>query len=180
MSVENLLSSNNPNGNDGLVASQGIYEHPQTKEPTDFTYSYIESYVEGQIPRSEIRDIAAQTIDSVLQTGFLQRLNGRLVADGKLMTTAWEFVLKDETVILRSSQTPIGRELWIGASNGFISLSDKEIATVDVKKDGELFQSTDQSAKVVDLFLAEISEKIGDIDPQVPMTPQSESQVIRV
>lgn len=168
MSVSENLSSHASNGNiNGHSSLENSFPYAMTPD--------------GQMSREDIRKSASETIDGALQVPFLQRLNGRLVRDdGSLMTTAWEFVLKDEKVTLRSSQTPIGRELWIGASNGFISLSDKEIAIVDVKKDGELFQSTDQSAKIIDQFLAEISEKIGDIDPQIPMTPQSEVQVIRV
>lgn len=168
MSVSETLSSNGFNGNiNGHSSLENSFPYPATPE--------------GQMPRDDIRKSASETIDGALQVPFLQRLNGRLVAEsGELINTALEFVLDDETVTLRSSQTHIGRELWIGASNGFISLSDKEIAIVDVKKDGELYQSTAQSAKIIDQFLAEISDKIGDIDPQVPMTPQSEVQVIRV
>ena len=162
------LSSNGSNGN--------INGHSSLEN--SFPYAITP---EGQMSPEDIRKSASESIDGALQVPFLQRLNGHLVAEeGRLINTALEFVLKDETVTLRSSQTRTGRELWIGASNGFISLSDKEIATVDVKKDGKLFQSTDQSAEIIDQFLAEISEKIGDIDPQVLMSPQSEIQVVRV
>lgn len=171
MAAENLSTPSNSNGNDGMIMAQGRELIEETGEILNFTYYYSENRSEGEIEPHELKPIAQQTIDSALQVPFLQRLNGRLVAEnGELIKTHLEFRLPEETVSLQASQTPQGREISISAKDGFISLSDGLVPMVDLKKqDGEILQSTAQAVSEVGGFLAGIDERVGDVEPETPL-----------
>lgn len=181
MAAETLSSSSNSGGNDGMIMAHGRELNKETGEILNFTYYYSENRSEGEINPQELKPIAKQTIDSVLQVPFLQRLNGRLVAeDGKLIRTHLEFRLPEETVSLQAAQTPQGREISISAKDVYISLSDGVVPMVDLKKqDGEILQSTLQAVSEVEGFLAGIDERVGDLEPEIPLVEKVVANVER-